>query len=63
LNIHELAFWDGDEWIEANALDEVVLVPAGAIRDGVVLVQTDVDMNIPQQGMPTLTDQPPEEGA
>ena len=63
LNIHELAFWDGDEWIEANAQDEVVLVPAGAIRDGVVLVQTDLDMNIPQQGMPTLTDQAPEEGA
>lgn len=63
LNIHELAFWDGANWVEADPTEEVLLIPVDAIRDGVVLVKTDVDMNIPQQGIPTLTDQAPEEGA
>jgi len=63
LNIHELSFWDGAAWVEADPEDEMLLVPAEAIRGGVILVKTDVDMNIPQQGIPTLTDQVPEEAA
>lgn len=63
LNIDELSFWDGTEWVEADASADLVLVPAGAIRQGVVLVRTDVDMNVGAQGMPELTDEAPAEDA
>lgn len=63
LGIDEVSFWDGTDWVDAPASDEVILVPAGANRGGVVLVRTDVDMNLGVQGMPQLTDQAPEADA
>jgi hypothetical protein len=61
LNVHELSFWDGESWVDADPLDEAVAIPEDTIRNGVLLVRTDVDMNVPQQGLPTLTDQAPED--
>lgn len=39
--VSELAFWDGTEWIEST-LGEDVAVPAAAVREGVVLVRTEL---------------------
>jgi len=38
-----VSFWDGSDWIEGRQRDAEVPVPEAALRDGVVLVRTDVD--------------------
>lgn len=60
LNIEEISFWDGAQWVEADASDDVIAVPDAALRHGVVLLRTDVDMNVGVQGIPQLTDTSPE---
>lgn len=55
LDIEEVSFWTGTEWEEADASLDAIPVPPEAIRDGAVLVMTDVDMNTGMPGVLTLT--------
>ena len=59
VDAEEIAFWDGGEWVEGDATLDAIPVPDDAIRGGVVLVRTDVDMNRGPVGIPGLTDQAP----
>jgi hypothetical protein len=61
VDVEEIAFWDGGDWVEGDATLDAIPVPDDAIRGGVVLVRTDVDMNRGPVGLPSLTDQAPAE--
>jgi hypothetical protein len=56
----EVSFWDGSRWIEADPTLDPIPVPAEAIRDGAVLVLTDVRMDMEPGGIPVLTDEEPQ---
>lgn len=60
VDAEEVSFWDGERWLEADASLDAVPVPAEAVRDGVLLARTDVQMDQGPQGYPTLTDEEPE---
>lgn len=55
LDIEEVSFWTGSEWEEADASLDAIPVPPAAVRNGAVLVTTDVDMNTGMPAVLTLT--------
>jgi hypothetical protein len=63
VDVEEIEFWDGDDWVAGDATLDAIPVPDDAIRGGVVLVRTDVDMNRGPVGLPSLTDRAPAEEA
>ena len=56
VDVDDLAAWDGRRWVDlAIGEDDVAAVPDSVVRQGSVLVRTDIDMNSGTIGYPTLT--------
>jgi hypothetical protein len=59
VDVDEISFWDGEQWIASDATLDAIPVPEQAVRDGTLLVLTDVNPNTGVTGLPTLTDEAP----
>jgi hypothetical protein len=55
VDVEELAAWDGRQWFDLAIDDDVAALPESAVRQGSVLIRTDIDMNSGTIGYPTLT--------
>jgi len=58
LDVDELAFWDGERWVDADPSLDAVPIPRDAVRQGSVLVRTNANLNEGPVGTPRITDDP-----